>query len=55
MRIFEIINEYQNDLLIGYLLYYEKEKKFFIEINRNINKNKLPILLRLYQERKEIV
>ena len=45
MRIFAIKNEYENiNEEVAYLLYYEKEKTFFIEIKEDIDPLKLPYI-----------
>lgn len=50
MKIFEIIDE-DNNSVIGTLLYYEKEKDFFIELIDGIDEWTAPLLLSFFVKR----
>lgn len=53
MKIYAIKNE--NDKKhknLAYLLYYEKDKKFYIEIDEKVNPEKLPIVLSIFSFRR---
>lgn len=52
MKIYSIKNDYIKEDL-GYLLYYEKEKEFYIEINDKLNTNNLPFIFEYFINRKE--
>ncbi len=45
MKIFAIINESGSDSITAYLFYYEKPKKFYIELTDNADEWNTPILL----------
>lgn len=54
MKILSLRNIYEKDYILGYVLYYEKSKTFYIELNDKINPVKLPIVLDLHYMRKQL-
>ena len=49
MRVFAIKDDTLNkDFVLGYLVYYETSKKFYIELKQDIQENELPILLNTF-------
>ena len=45
MRLFEIRDDNYPGLILGYLFYYEKSKKFYIELPENADEWKTPLIL----------
>ena len=43
MKVCEIIDEYLNDLLIGYLFYYERDDVYSIELNDSLTEGDMPL------------
>lgn len=44
MKVCAIKNIYDKGNILAYLFYYENEKKFFIELNKKIESQKLPYI-----------
>lgn len=52
MKILELRNTNDTKYTLGYVLYFENTKSFYIELEKNINPQKLPIVLDIFYGRK---
>ncbi len=54
MKIFAVKNEYLENMTVAYLVYYEKKKKFFIELLEENDEWQTPIYLVPFKRKKEM-
>lgn len=52
MKTFAIKNRNDKELILGYVLYYEKTDSFNIELMNNVDENKLPLVLDIFYHNK---
>lgn len=53
MKIFAIRNEADSDVAVGFLFYYEKKKRFYIELPENADEWNTPLLLSSFAKRNQ--
>ena len=52
MKIFALRNRSEKEIILGYVLYYEKTNSFNIELQNNLDENKLPLILDIFYHNK---